>query len=82
MVPILLTSCATFMNKPYTAVTVHTTEPSKIIYQNDTLETINNRAELFVERKKDTLLIVAKTDSLTKSVSVKPRLSFMYWSSP
>ena len=77
---ILLSSCATIMNQPYKNVKVYTTEASRIIYRHDTIKTKNNKANLWVERKKELLSIVAITDSITKTIEVKPRNSFMYWS--
>ena len=79
IVPILMSSCATIVNQPYKYVTVHTTEPSTIIYRRDTINTIDNKVHLKVERKKETLSIVAATDSLTKTIRIESRNSFMYW---
>jgi len=75
-----MTSCATIMNQPYKKITIYTTEPSKIIYNQNTITTSDNKADLSVLRKKETLRIIATTDSLTKSIEVEPRNSFMYWS--
>jgi len=41
-VSILLTSCATIMNQSHKNVTIYTTEPSKIILNRDTINTIDN----------------------------------------
>lgn len=76
----LLTSCATIVNRPYKYVTVHTTEQSKIIYRQDTIKTVDNKAHLKVERKRESLSIVAITDSLVKPVEIKYRYAIMYWS--
>ena len=74
-----MTSCATILNQPHKNITVYTTEPSKIIYNKDTIRTIDNKANLSVERKKEKLTLVASTDSLTKTFEIEPRNSFMYW---
>lgn len=79
IVSILLSSCATVLNRPYKNVRVHTTEPSKIIHRYDTIKTVNNKANLSVERKKEVLSIVAMTDRITKPIEIKPRNSFAYW---
>ena len=79
IVSLFMTSCATILNQPYTNVQVNTTEPSKIIYRNDTIKTINNKANLCAERKNETLSIVAITDSTTKTIEIKPRNSFWWW---
>ena len=73
---ILMSSCATIFNKPYKVITVYATEPSKIIYNHDTIKTENNKAHLLVKRKKETLKFVASTDSLTNTIEVKLKNSF------
>jgi hypothetical protein len=75
-----MTSCATIFNSPYKHVTIHTTEPSKIIYNQDTINTIDNKTHLIVERNWETLNIVATTDSITKSIRIGAKNSIMYWS--
>ncbi len=75
IVSILLSSCATIINQPYMNVRVRTTEPSEIIYNQDTVKTVNNETNLWVERKKETFSFVAATDSISKTVEIKNRLS-------
>ena len=75
-----MTSCATFINQPYKFITVYTTQPTEIILKKDTIETTDNKATLSVERKKETLDIIAKTDSLTKTFKVEPKFSRAFWS--
>ncbi|GHS88358.1 hypothetical protein FACS1894201_09790 [Bacteroidia bacterium] len=58
---------------------VHTTESSSIIHISDTIQTVNNRANVWAERKNENLSIVAMTDSVTKTIEIKPRNSFLYW---
>jgi len=76
---ILTTSCATLLNQPYKNVTILTTEPSTIIHNQDTVNTIDNKAHLRVDRKNEPLSIIATTDDLAKSIELKPRNSFLYW---
>ena len=78
-VSVFLSSCATIVNQPYKYVTVHTTEPSSIIFEHDTINTTDNKAHLKVKRKNEALSFVTTTDSLTKSVRIKPESSIMYW---
>ena len=59
------------MNFPYKHIEVYTTEPSRIVYRDDTIKTVKNKANLTVERKREPLSIVAITDSITKSIDVK-----------
>ena len=74
-----MTSCATIINKPYKNVKVHTTESSRIVHRNDTIKTVNNRANMWAERKNENLSFVAMTDSVTKTIEIKPRNSFLWW---
>lgn len=74
-----MTSCATFNNQPHKNLTIYTTIPSKIIFDGDTIKTIDNKAHLRVERSKEPISFIATTDSLTKTIQVKPQNSFMYW---
>jgi hypothetical protein len=76
----LSTSCATMMNKDVTIIRVKTTEPSKIVLNSDTFKTKKNRFDITVPRSKATLQLTILTDSLKKSVSVKSRNSFEYYS--
>ena len=75
----LITSCATIFNLPHKNVTIYTTEPSTIIYKQDTVNTIDNKVHLRVERKNEPLSIIAATDSLSKSIEIKQINSAMYW---
>jgi len=79
-VSILMTSCATFMNQPHKNLTIYTTEPGKIIYNGDTIKTTDNKAYIRVERNKEPFSFIATTDSLAKTVQVKSKNSFMFWS--
>jgi hypothetical protein len=74
-----MTSCATIFNRPHKYVTIHTAEPSKIIHEQDTIETIDNKAHLKVQRKDDFLPVIVIADSLEKSILIEPRNSLMWW---
>jgi hypothetical protein len=77
---ILMSSCATILNMPYTNVKVYTTESSKIIYRYDTIKTVNNEANLWIERKNKPVSIIATSDAnISKTIEIKPKNSFMYW---
>ncbi len=75
----LLSSCATILNSPQTTVEVYTTQASKIIIGKDTLQTENNRVELTLARAKDPITITSQTDSLNKTIQLKPKNSGAYW---
>lgn len=67
------------MNQSHRKISIYTTEPSRIIYNQDTIRTLDNKANLSVERKRKPLIIIATTDSLTKTLQVGPGNSFTYW---
>lgn len=76
---VLWSSCATIMNGAYQSVTVYTTEPSKIVLDNDTFSTNRNKAYLVIERKPEPINIIAFTDSITKEIEIKPKNSHWFW---
>ena len=73
-----MTSCATLVNRPHKYVTIHTTEPSQIIHEQDTIETIDNKVHLKTKRQNDVLSIAVVTDSLTTPVLIDPQNSLMF----
>jgi len=54
-VSVLFTSCATLKNEPYMNIFVHTTETSRLVFEEDTIKTSNNKARIEVERKNNAL---------------------------
>ncbi len=64
LISVLMTSCASIIY---------------IVVNNDTIKTINNKANLTVKRKKEELRITAYTDSLSKNLRIKPKNSSAYW---
>lgn len=67
------------MNEPHKKISVYTTKPSEIILNNDTLNTVDNKVILIVERRNENLNIQAIADSMTKTFEVEPINSFHYW---
>jgi hypothetical protein len=76
---LLLTSCATLTNQAWTVSTIYTTEPTKIVFQNDTIKTKRNKVKLILERQNAPIEIIAITDSLKKKVTIKAINSIEYW---
>jgi hypothetical protein len=76
---LLFSSCARIYNEPTKKVRIYTTEPSKIVVKTDTFITKKNRIKIDVPRGKYTLNLTVLTDSLKKTVSVKPFNSFNYY---
>jgi len=72
---ISLQSCASILNSNYVSVDVRTTEPAKVILQQDTFSTKNNKVALTVRRQADPLLLTVQTDSITKEIEVSSKIS-------
>ena len=79
IISILFSSCATLLNQPYVNVEIKTTEPSEVIHNKDTVKTVNNKTNLWVERKNEKLSFEAITDSISKTIEVKNSLSSAFW---
>jgi hypothetical protein len=77
---ILCSSCATIFNGALTHVTVHTTAPSGIIFNEDTVHTVSNRAHLHVPRTGQPLQIIVIRDSLRKPVTIRHNHSIAFYS--
>ena len=75
----LLASCASLTNHEWTKSTIYTTEPTRIVFRNDTIKTLKNKAKLTLERKNTQIEIIAITDSLKKKVTFNPINSLAYW---
>ncbi len=76
---LLFTSCATLFNKPTSRIAVHTKSPATIVINNDTIETVENTASFIVNRSGKNLEIISFADSLTKTYTVSPMLSPMFY---
>ena len=74
-----LGSCATYMNEPIRKMDVITNKPALVIVNDDTLRSKYNKTHLAVARSKKPVTITTITDSIKKSVTVKPRSSFAYF---
>jgi hypothetical protein len=79
LLSIILSTCATVMNKPITKTTIFTTKPSKIVFKTDTIPTVNNELILKVQRTREPLKIAVLTDSLQKNLVIKSRLSSEFY---
>lgn len=79
LIPFLLTSCS-ILNGSVQTIKFYTTQPSRIIYNGDTLITQNNKAKLTVTRGSEPLHLIVQNDSLSKDIELFSHSSFAYWS--
>jgi hypothetical protein len=78
-ISLLFASCASLTNQKWTRSTIYTTEPTRIVFRNDTIKTLKNKAKLTLERKNTQIEIIVITDSLKKKVTINPINSLAYW---
>jgi uncharacterized protein YceK len=76
---ILFSSCATILNKPNTKTSLYTSSPAKIIIDQDTLSTTENKVDIILPRSKDTISIITITDSTKKTFHLNPKNSIAYY---
>lgn len=76
---LLLSSCASLLNRPYKGISVITSAPALVVLKNDTLSAYRNQSQVVVPRQRKALQFKIIGDSLTKLVTVEPRNSFAYW---
>lgn len=80
----LLSSCATIMNKRNVHLAILTGVPVKVVFGNDTISSrkitsSRNRTEFVVPRQKDSIKLTLLTDSLKKNIVLHSGNSFAYW---
>lgn len=76
---IFLSSCASILNSPTQKLHLKTSEPAKIIINDDTLSKIAENHYVLIERNKNPLAITAISAGKSKTISVDSRNSFAYW---
>jgi hypothetical protein len=77
---ILLSSCATLVNKPETEVRIYTDVDSvKFCVNNDTTKWYDAPAIVSVMRSPDDLIITAKKDTILKKFIINSGLTSQFW---
>jgi len=79
IVVLVLSSCATVLNSPTKTIYITTTTPAKVIVNNDTLTTFQDKIPVEVQRQAADLSINVFNDTVNKTVILKHRNSFAYW---
>jgi len=74
----IFVSCATLFNTPTTAIDIYTTKPSRIVVNNDTTITHDNKVSISVMRSRDPITITAISDSIKKVVKIESIYSLAY----
>ncbi|MEM9671061.1 MAG: hypothetical protein AAF992_00605 [Bacteroidota bacterium] len=80
LVSLLCTGCATLLNRPVTNITLHTSKPTTIVYQSDTLNTEHhNRCTILVNRSPEPVQLSVEQDSLYHSIRIPSKNSLAYY---
>jgi len=74
----LFSSCATLLNKPVVRINLYSEKPTRIQVNNQNYQ-LDHEEVITVERKRDTLLIIAESDSIRREIKLKPKNSFFYY---
>lgn len=79
----LLGSCATVLNTNTKEINIYTTKPSKIVFGNDTIRSIDNKVFIVAERRKQPItfqvLDAYQSDDPVKTITLKPRNSLAFY---
>jgi len=75
---LILDSCATIMNKSTTKLNICSNKPTRLKVNKNTYN-FDSECQIIVERKKDTLILYAESDSLKKTIKLKSKNSFSYY---
>ncbi len=67
-------------NSSQTKITLHTSEPSTILVEEDSVLTVNNTADITLKRSKEDVEITIRTDNLSKTILLPSKNSVAYWS--
>ncbi len=76
----LSTGCATLLNRSVTNIALHTSEPTTIVYQSDTLHTDqHNRCTILVNRSPEPIQLSVKQDSLYQVINIPSKNAHAYY---
>lgn len=78
-ISLLMPSCATILNSRYKKVTVYTPEPANIIYENDTIKTVQNKVSIYTPRKKGPLVFQTEMDRSLTEFRISSKVSPAYF---
>lgn len=76
---LLISSCATLNNPRTTVVKIITSEPARLIVNEDTISAPYQKRFVAVERSRDSLYVTAFNAHKSKSVSIASRNSIAWW---
>jgi len=74
---LILNSCATILNESTTKLNIYSNKPTRLTVDNNTYN-FDNKCQIIVQRKKDTLILYAESDSLKKTIKLKSKNSLAY----
>ena len=76
---LLLGSCATMLNPNTKEVNIYTTKPSKIVFNKDTISTVNNTAYILPERAKKPVTFQVINDDSVRTITLRAKNSLAFY---
>lgn len=76
---VLLSGCADILNSHTREINIHTTKPSKIVFEGDTTVTVNNKAYIVVKRQKQPVTFSVIRNDTVKTISLRSRNSINFY---
>lgn len=76
---VLLSGCAGILNSHTREINIHTTKPSKIVFEEDTIATVNNKAYIVVKRQKQPVTFSVIRNDTVKTISLRSRNSINFY---
>lgn len=75
---LLLSSCAASLNEPMTSINLYASKPTNVTLGNKSFDVMKKKT-IHVKRGKDSLIFIAKQDTITRKIVLKPKNSFVYY---
>jgi len=75
----LFSSCATILNRKRQRIVFYTQHPAKVVYQHDTVPTLNNKASIRIERKNKVANVEIVEENRKEQIVLYPHSSTAFW---
>ncbi|MEL6194168.1 MAG: hypothetical protein AAFR66_19060, partial [Bacteroidota bacterium] len=77
-ISLLMSSCATILNSKYKKVSVYTPEPANIIFENDTIKTLQTKVRIYTPRQKGPLVFQTDMGNSITEFRISSKVSPAY----
>lgn len=79
LIAFLFSSCVTILNRKQQRVVVYTKQPASVIYNQDTIHTKDNKAQLHIKRKNKIVKLQVVSAERQEAVTLYPHISSAFW---